>query len=802
MSQVIFNSYIDMATVAATPSGIGYTIGYDVDGILKQKDENGVITPLSASQDLETTLTNGNYSGTYSIKMGTASRITSINGSGTIQLDYGSTSSVNISVTASGITTTNRTSLSGVGLYVDNSTMTGKIEISHRTFSTYVGTTTYSTFIENYENKISIGHKDTTIGTDGKISVFESGKTYNGVGSVNKAYVHINTFGSTTSYGVMNSVIIGGAGLTASRSNYVYLGNWVNINNAYTLPNVDGLSNQILTTNGNGTASWASFSVSKPSLSEVLLVGNYSGPNSIIMDTAQSFILGTSSNISTVVNGNIISLDHTGNGGSDRILISSGGSTTGVLIIATNSFYQESEAYVVDFGTASITTRDLQGLKYSADYSATFTTNSLVTKAYVDAAGGSYNTHLIAYVDPNEGNDITGALNKPNKPYQTISSAMLGVTSSNYSSLDRAMIWLRKGDYTSVARLENNVDYYCEQGVKFTQNGFRDYYSVTANIYGNASFFGTNVSLIPLVVAFGSTIRFEFDTIDVTQAIGRLYGTDCNVTIEGRSAKTKSGSGYGLSVEGNTNLNLILTDYIMGAYETIFFQNGYSGSSTIRVKTIYSDGVIGNSGVINGAVHAVRIGDSSTGTIKINADVSDISTTSGGNNAALHIASGNLTMKGDVNGNNSYGIYLSDGGKSQVIVEGNIFSMKEAVYDVNNFSDLRISNSLIKSEGLGTFTQSIYMGSSASMYISNSTVYNGLTDSSIVKVERVESMIGIYNSLGYSPGALGDFINCTFSDYTIGLHNVRSNKDNGNNITDLFDPSGFIYDPYLFVPKF
>lgn len=800
MSQVIFNSYIDMATVAATPSGIGYTIGYDVDGILKQKDENGVITPVAASQDLETTLSNGNYSGTYSIKMGAASRISSINGSGNIQLDYGSTSSVNISVTASGISNANRTTLDTVGMYVDNSTMTGKIEISHKTFSAYVGTSTYSTFIENFENKISIGHKDTTIGADGKINVFESGKTYDGLGSVNKAYVHINSFGSTTSHGVMNSVIIGGAGITASRSNYVYLGNWVNVNNAYTLPNVDGLSKQILTTNGNGTVSWATFSVSTPSLSDVLLVGNTSGSKSIIMDSSQGIILGTNSIISTTVNGNIISLDNNVN----DILISSGGigATQGILILGTNSFYQQSNTYVVDFGTTSITTRDLQGLKYTADYSSTFTSNSLVTKSYVDSAGGSYNTHLIAYVDPNNGSDVTGTINKPNKPYQSIDAAMLGVTSSNYSALNRAMIWLRKGDYTSVARLENNVDYYCDYGVKFTQNGFRDYYSVTSNIYGNASFFGTNVSLIPLVVAYGSTIRFEFDTIDVTQSIGRLYGTNCNILMQGRSAKTKSGSGYGLSVEGNTNLDLVLSDYIMGAYETIFFQTGYSGNTTIKVKTIYSDGTIGNSGVINGAVHAVRVGDSSTGTIKISADVSDISATSGGNNAALHIASGNVTMKGDVNGNNSYGIYLSDGGKSQVVVEGNIFSMKEAIYDINNFSDLRISNSLIKSEGLGSFTQSIYMGSTSSMYISNSTVYNGLTDSSIIKVEKVESMIGIYNSLGYSPGSLGDFINCTFSDYTIGLHNVRSNKDNGNNITDLFDPSGFIYDPYLFVPKF
>ena len=37
MSQVIFNNRINMVT-AATPSSDGYTIGYDLDGVIKQKN--------------------------------------------------------------------------------------------------------------------------------------------------------------------------------------------------------------------------------------------------------------------------------------------------------------------------------------------------------------------------------------------------------------------------------------------------------------------------------------------------------------------------------------------------------------------------------------------------------------------------------------------------------------------------------------------------------------------------------------------------------------------------------------------
>ena len=54
MAQVIFNNRINMVATAATPSSDGYTIGYDIDGVLKQKDYLGVVTPLfsSSSQNL------------------------------------------------------------------------------------------------------------------------------------------------------------------------------------------------------------------------------------------------------------------------------------------------------------------------------------------------------------------------------------------------------------------------------------------------------------------------------------------------------------------------------------------------------------------------------------------------------------------------------------------------------------------------------------------------------------------------------------------------------------------------------
>jgi hypothetical protein len=145
---------------------------------------------------------------------------------------------------------------------------------------------------------------------------------------------------------------------------------------------------------------------------------------------------------------------------------------------------------------------------------------------------------------------------------------------------------------------------------------------------------------------------------------------------------------------------------------------------------------------------------------------------------------------------------LGNGGSGKITIDGDITSEREAVYDISESIELRIENSVIRSQGLGTFTQSVYIGAKGSIYINNSTIYNDLANSNIFKAESEESSIYIYNSLAYSPGLNGYLISCTFSDYVLGMHNLRSNKDNADNIIDLFDPSGFIYDTLLFVPNF
>lgn len=806
MSQVIFNSYIDMQQDAATPSSIGYTIGYDIDGILKQKDQNGVVTPVGAvpTQRLDQTLKYGNNSGTYSIIMGTATVFRSINGTGRIALDNGSTSSVYISTTSSTTTSSLQNSLSAITFTYNKSTSQNSIVLSDNLLVTQVGTTTYSVKINQSGDNLSITHNDSNIGANGTIKIFETGKTYDGIGSENKAFVHINTKGATTSRGVQNSVVIGGNGLTASRSNTVYLGNSVNINNAFTLPTTDGLSNQILRTNGSGTVSWATFSIIGVPLSTVLSVGNNSATYSIIIGSGSSIIMGTATSIKSEINTNQIDLNYLDTENSILISTDSGAKGQTYLQIASSSTSLKTNILTITSTSSIITVTDGAGLQYSTDYSSTFTDESLITKRYSDANAGSYLTSRKVYVDVTRGNNSTALVDRSDKPYSDITTAILGLTNSYgsiFTQIEPGLIYIRKGEYTDVAPLMDYINYYCEENVIFTQNGFTDLStSVNSNVYGKASFIGTDSSLTPLSINNNSVVNFEFDRIDTKQNALKVKGSS-NVTAKGNYIKTLSESGYTISVEESTNLNVFVRDGILGAYETIFAKDGFSGNLYIESPYIRVDGDLGTSGVQSGLVNALIVNTNTTGTIKIKADLENISTTFGGSNAAANIGSGTVLINGKLNGGVANGLYLTNGSIGDVTINGDITSQIESIVGLSDAITLKVNNSVIKTQGLGTYPNNIYINSSGSFYISNSTIYNTLADASLINIVNVNSVLGVYNSLGYSPGSTGSFA-YSATPCDVGFHNTRSSNDNSLNIDDIFDPSGFIYDINLFIPNY
>jgi len=349
MALVIFESQVNMLTVA-TPSIGGFIVAYDLDGKLKQKDSNGLITLVGATGyagPLVDTLALGNNSGTYSIVMGNNTAITSAVGTASIKLDnnfirlstdgdsyqesYVTISPTQINLTAKGGSSsillsdsveiayknTDKIYLTNDLFYVTlngdkvvnftTSTasqpagpkISGVISSEQSYFSTLVtnslilggtniiGTQSNSVYVPNILTQGLIKGIDGTAQLDftqyneafltsgdyiiGLVSssaslapnkngviMVDTLNSFSTTGVVNTGITYISSVNSSNNSGIVNSVIIGGIGLSATESNTVYLGNNVNINNAYKLPINDGSINQVIITDGMGNLSWGS----------------------------------------------------------------------------------------------------------------------------------------------------------------------------------------------------------------------------------------------------------------------------------------------------------------------------------------------------------------------------------------------------------------------------------------------------------------------------------------------------------------------------------------------------------------
>lgn len=788
MSQIIFNTTIDMQNILGTPSS-GFAVAYDLDNVIKQKDSTGVVTPIGGgggSQSLKQSLVIGNDTGTYSINLGTSSYIKTTIGNGRLYLSYGNTYSTYL---MNGDLTTATSSLNLTPEFIVLGKTTNheftNLDILSNTASIIVGSSTYSTTIRNTKNKIQFLTNQSGLGT-GTNKAIEIGNISDGNDGLVKSYVHINTNGSTTSAGLYNTVIIGGENILATQSNFVYLGNNVNINNKYTFPNVDGAVDQVMRTDGSGNLYWDNSSGSIPGLYEVLGASYGSGTYSIFMGVSQSL---------RSLNGNSsLTLDY--KGFVNNILLTNNFSATQSYLILSED--------VLHIGATNglVTTTNGLGLQYTSDYTTSFVTHSLVTKAYVDSLGnGSYENFKVAYVDSQYGSNATGTLNRIDLPYLTFASASQFLTDTYPSG---GLIYIKKGVYTEACELANNTDYFCETGVVFTQNGFNDGGGiVTSNIYGYSQFNGTDATLVALDVQNSSNINFEFDSINNLQ-VGFKINSGGNVNVKGRYIKSQADFGSTISIEGSGNFMFDVRDGIIGAYDVVYIKSGFTGTFSLTSPSVVCDSSLNGSGPQVDYGHALNVHETTYGNVTINSNLLNVSTYVGGNNSAAKIGSGNVTVNGNLNGYNEIGLYLTSGQNGNVTINGDIVSYREAIKHLGDKIKLKVNNSFVSTSGLGTSTYSIHInsGSQSGTYLYNTTIYNGLTNSSLIYIQGTTSQFGVYNSFGYSIGTSSGFFIYGTPSFNVGIHNTRSNKDNYLAVNDIFSPSGFIYDDNLYLPNF
>lgn len=346
MALVVFGEKVDMLNIPSPEPG-GFLIGYDLDGILKQKDENGIISIVGGGNNpLSDVLSLGNNTGLNSIVLDSSI----ISGTNRISLD----NSLVSLTTDNGLYGESYLFMNSESLLLSNGSKGFRVEKD--IYDNYNVITRYDVnneqIIKENSYKLNLNDKpvlEFTIGTtsttggsrlssllssdgsiinpgvintvvlggfginalqsnsvyvpdlyiqDGKLIKGTNGSAkiqftqYNDVLSSNNNIVfgilsstssivlnsngillrdtlsststpnidagvsYISTKNSNSSSGIANSVVLGGEGLSATESNTVYLGNTVNINNKYKLPNVDGSNGQVLKTDGSGNTSW------------------------------------------------------------------------------------------------------------------------------------------------------------------------------------------------------------------------------------------------------------------------------------------------------------------------------------------------------------------------------------------------------------------------------------------------------------------------------------------------------------------------------------------------------------------
>lgn len=126
---------------------------------------------------------------------------------------------------------------------------------------------------------------------------------------VDTGITYVSTRNSTATASIKNSVVIGGQNLIVTEDNTVYLGNNVNVNNAYKLPSNDGTIGQVLKTDGSGNVTWGGVSatlnlVTLDYATFVLLNGTFEVDTTyVITDADISLYGGTEIYLTTNSNG-------------------------------------------------------------------------------------------------------------------------------------------------------------------------------------------------------------------------------------------------------------------------------------------------------------------------------------------------------------------------------------------------------------------------------------------------------------------------------------------------------------------
>jgi hypothetical protein len=418
--------------------------------------------------------------------------------------------------------------------------------------------------------------------------------------------------------------------------------------------------------------------------------------------------------------------------------------------------------------------------------------------------GGSISYNNVVFVDPQFGNNATGLVERLDKPYQSISTALSAASTLSPSSTNRILVYLRAGYYSASIVLVNNVDIYCEPGVVI-YGVVQDTSAVVSNFLGYASFL--NYPLNSLSLTYSSTVNFEFDTIQSSgraMYIGGTGGNTPTVRIKGNYIYcTTNGTGHGITLRNNSNVYMDISRGIEAIHSTIEFRT-HGGDFVLNCPKIY----LGTGNIYGGNYKQAFIFYSTTSTsnIIINGDVVNKDTIYYGGISGMITfwgsCPGSVIVNGNVYGRGTIGVYGNNTTNGKFTMNGSVFSDIEPGALVGSGEYYFKNGTHGMPSSATTVSRLHYIGSSAKVYFSNVMMYNDVVDGNTLHVDSTTCSVSIFNSLSTTAGSAGEIISATTSGATIMIHNTRSNKPLSAILIDTLSPTGLIVDSNLIIPKF
>jgi hypothetical protein len=433
-------------------------------------------------------------------------------------------------------------------------------------------------------------------------------------------------------------------------------------------------------------------------------------------------------------------------------------------------------------------------------------------------AGASLTYANVFFVDPVNGNNATGEVNRFDKPYLTYASASTAALALAPTQTAPALVVLRKGTYVENMLLKPYVYVKCDKGVVFTINGFYDdVNTVYSKVYGEACFY---VNAQPLTQLWGSDIYFEFDECIQEATIFRGV-MNCNANgyvqktlVVCNRLESNCKNGFLITVRNGADAVIHVKQWIKGPGKLV------NALYLTNVVKIFCPKLINDNRSSPVAVTSKTCINAqslySTGVLEIYGDLYNTSnnfTYSPGSGAqqaclySLQCAVGSLIrVFGNIYAGETFGIYtVYSGGTDNVSydIKGNISSKSIPVCFLGTTNKLKIEGEITKLLNDAIAAPCIYAINSCEVYAKNTHLKNYNTvNSNIVALDAATAKGYFYNCTAYTLGT-GDVFLKDASTGVLGCVNTKGNVAIGaTGATAAFSPQGYTQVTGAIVPNF